>query len=197
MIKAAIYARVSTRDRGQDARNQLEQLRQFAQTQNWTIVQTYIDQESAKSADRCDFRRLLYDASRRRFDVLLFWSLDRLSREGALATLQHLNHLTSYGIQFRSFTEQYLDSCGIFREAVISILAVIAKQEQLRISERTIAGLERARSQGKTLGRPRCRIDAAKLNECIHQGLSLSKAAQRLGVSKATVARLKARATAL
>jgi len=71
------------------------------------------------------------DASQRRFDVLLFWSLDRLSREGALETLQHLNRLTGYGIQWRSLTEQYLDSTGMFREAVISILAVVAKQERI------------------------------------------------------------------
>jgi DNA invertase Pin-like site-specific DNA recombinase len=67
--------------------------------------------------------------------------LDRFSREGALETLTYLQKLTQYGVGYRSFTEQYLDSCGMFREAVISILAVIAKQERVRLSERTIAGL--------------------------------------------------------
>jgi DNA invertase Pin-like site-specific DNA recombinase len=70
--------------------------------------------------------------------VLLFWSLARLSREGVLETLQHLQRLTSYGIAWRSFTEQYLDSTGIFREAVIGILAAIAKQERVRPAERTL-----------------------------------------------------------
>ena len=140
-MKAAIYARVSTSDRRQDPENQLEQLRAFAATQGWEIQGEYIDYESGRSAERAQFRRLFENASRRRFDVVLFWALDRFSREGALATLQHLNQLTSYGVQFRSFTEQYLDSCGIFREAVISILAVIAKQERIRLSERTRAGL--------------------------------------------------------
>ena len=69
-------------------------------------------------------------ASRREFDVLLFWSLDRLSREGTVETLNHLQRLTSYGVHWRSFTEQYLDSTGIFREAVIGILAAVAKQER-------------------------------------------------------------------
>jgi len=69
-------------------------------------------------------------ASQRKFDVLLFWSLDRLSREGVLETLQHLNRLTSHGVNYRSFTEQYFDSCGIFKDAVISILATVAKQER-------------------------------------------------------------------
>jgi DNA invertase Pin-like site-specific DNA recombinase len=87
-------------------------------------------------------------ASRREFDCLLFWSLDRLSREGTVETLNHLQRLTGYGVNYRSFTEQYLDSTGVFKEAVIGILAAVAKQERVRLSERTIAGLERARAQG-------------------------------------------------
>ena len=78
----------------------------------------------------------LWRADGREFDVLLFWSLDRLSREGTVETLNHLQRLTSYGVHWRSFTEQYLDSTGIFREAVIGIHAAVAKQERVRISER-------------------------------------------------------------
>jgi DNA invertase Pin-like site-specific DNA recombinase len=73
---------------------------------------------------------------------------DRFSREGVLPTLKHLELLTSYGVAWKSFTEQYFDSCGIFRDAVISIAATLAKQERLKISERTVAGLERARKAG-------------------------------------------------
>src|SRR5262245_53864036 len=72
-------------------------------------------------------------ASRHEFDLALFWSLDRFSREGVLETLQYLRTLTSYGVGWKSFTEQYLDSCGIFRDAVLSILATIAKQERIRL----------------------------------------------------------------
>src|SRR6202795_2395647 len=102
---------------------------------------------------------MFHDASQRKFDVLLFWALDRLSREGVLETLQHLNRLTSYGIGYRSYSEQYFDSCGIFREAVIAIIATVAKQERVRLSQRVKAGLETARAKGKTLGRPRVAID--------------------------------------
>jgi DNA invertase Pin-like site-specific DNA recombinase len=73
--------------------------------------------------------------------VVLFWSLDRLSREGVLPTLQHLQRLTSYGGGYRGFTEQYFDFCGIFREAVITIIAKVAKQERIPISERVRAVL--------------------------------------------------------
>lgn len=152
-IRCGIYSRVSTSK--QDAENQLRQLREFAHTQGWLVSERtlYVDQITGKHSDRAEFQRMFADASERKFDVLLFWSLDRLSREGALETLQHLNRLTGYGVQWRSLTEQYLDSTGMFRDAVISILAVIAKQERVRLSERTRAGLERARAQGKRLGR--------------------------------------------
>lgn len=83
------------------------------------------------------------DASQGKFDVLLFWALDRLSREGVLETLQHLNRLRSYGVGDRSFTEQYFDSCGSSR-TVIAIVATVAKQERVRISQRVRAGLEMA-----------------------------------------------------
>lgn len=68
--------------------------------------------------------------SQRKFDVLLFWSLDRLSTKGVLETLQHLSRLTGYGVNYRTFAEQYFGSCGIFKDAVISILATIAEQER-------------------------------------------------------------------
>jgi len=134
-MRVALYARVSTKDKGQETENQLRQLRDFAIHSGWTIAAEYIDHESGKISDREQFQQMFEDASRRQFDVLLFWSLDRLSREGVLPTLQHLQRLTSYGIGYRSFTEQYFDSCGIFRDAVIAIFATVAKQERIRISE--------------------------------------------------------------
>src|SRR5438876_10182950 len=161
-IFVAIYSRVSTRDKGQDFTNQLLALREFAAKQGWTIVNEYIDQQSAKDDDRPAFRQMFQDASQRKFDVLLFWSLDRLSREGTVETLQHLQRLTSYGVAWRSFTEQYLDSTGIFKDAVIGILAAVAKQERVRLSERVQAGLERAKAQGRIGGRPKVRRERDK-----------------------------------
>ena len=76
--------------------------------------------------------------------MVLFWALDRFSREGTLATLQHLQKLSRYGVDWRSYQESYLDSCGPFKDVVISLMATLAKQERLRISERTKAGLQRA-----------------------------------------------------
>jgi len=186
-MNAAIYSRVSTKDRGQDTENQIRQLKEFCQTQGWTIVAEYTDQASGKRADRDAFQDMFAAASRREFDVVLFWSLDRFSREGVLATLNHLQRLTAYGVGYRSFTEQYLDSCGVFKDAVISILATVAKQERIRLSERTVAGLERARTKGRVGGRPRIVCDRAKVLELRNSGMSLAKIAAAMELSKTTV----------
>lgn len=192
-MKTAIYARVSTNDGRQDAENQLRQLRVFAATQNWEIVHEYVDLASGKRSERVQFQKMFQTASRREFDVLLFWSLDRLSREGTVETLNHLQRLTSYGVQYRSFTEQYLDSTGIFKEAVIGILAAVAKQERVRLSERTIAGLQRAKAQGRVGGRPKA-ADNYKLVHRVEtmraEGRSIRQIAATVGASPTTVQKL-------
>src|SRR5438270_6074319 len=188
-LRCAIYARVSTKDGRQDVENQLAQLRAFAVTQSWEVVREYVDHESGSTDARPQFKSVFNDASQRRFDVLLFWSLDRLSREGVLATLQHLNRLTSYGVGYRSFTEQYFDSCGIFSDAVIAIIATVAKQERIRISERTKAGLERARRNGKQLGRPKVEVDPTEIRALRAQGLAWAAIARQTGVARSTCQR--------
>jgi DNA invertase Pin-like site-specific DNA recombinase len=194
MMKTAIYARVSTKNGRQDTENQLRQLRAFAATQGWTVGHEYVDRASGKRGDREQFQKMFSAASCRDFDILLFWSLDRLSREGVLETLNHLQRLTSYGVNYRSYTEQYLDSTGIFKEAVIGILAAIAKQERVRLSERTIAGLERAKAQGRVGGRPKAE-DAeprlvAHISKLRSEGHSIRSIAGKVEKSPNTVLRL-------
>ena len=106
-----------------------------------------------------------------------------------LATLKHLQRLTDYGVNYKSYTEQYLDSCGIFRDAVIGILATVAKQEQVRISERVTAGLRRARREGRVGGRPKVVVSTTKIRRLADQGLSAVQIGARLGCSRMTVAR--------
>jgi len=192
MINVAIYARVSTKDKGQDCENQLRELRQFVERHcdEWVFYQEYVDYASGGDADRQMFQQLFADAAQRRFDLVLFWSLDRFSREGVLETLQYLQRLTKNGVDWWSLKEEYLRSVGVFRDAVLSILATIAKQERIRLSERVKAGLERARAEGKSLGRPRVVVDRQKVLELRHQGLALWQIGDRLGVSKSSVGRI-------
>jgi DNA invertase Pin-like site-specific DNA recombinase len=125
--KVALYARVSTKDGRQDTENQLLALREYCAKQGWQIAAEYVDHETGGTSKRVHFRQMFSDARLRKFDLVLFWSLDRLSREGVSATLGHLERLTGYGIGWRSYTEEYLDSTGVFRDAVIAVLAAIAK----------------------------------------------------------------------
>jgi DNA invertase Pin-like site-specific DNA recombinase len=187
----ALYARVSTKDKGQDTENQLAQLRAFCAKQGWTITKEYIDHVSGKTAHkRNQFTAMLAAAARREFDLVLFWSLDRFSREGVLPTLKQLELITSYGVAWKSFTEQYFDSCGIFRDAIISIAATLAKQERVKISERTIAGLERARREGRVGGRPQRVVDRERLRRLRAAGKSLREISEETGVSVMTASRI-------
>jgi DNA invertase Pin-like site-specific DNA recombinase len=189
-MRVAIYCRVSTGDGRQSPENQRIALREFcARQEGWEVTHEYTDEMSGGRADRQQFQRMFEDASKRRFDTLLFWSLDRLTREGVLPTLQYLTRLSDYGVAWRSFTEPFLDSTGVFRDAVISILATIAKQEKIRISERTRAGLERARRRGATIGRPRLDVDVDQLKELRERGLSWAEIQRQSGVCRSTAQR--------
>ena len=190
MTRCALYVRVSTGK--QETENQAHTLRQFAASQGWEIVATHSDEISGGKGERQrpGFRALMDAASRREFDVLLFWALDRFSREGVLPTLQYLQRLDSYGVAWRSFSEQYLDSTGMFKDAVISIMATIAKQERIRLSERTRAGVERARREGKTLGRPRIAADAGMIREMRSRGCNWSEISRTARVTRATCQKL-------
>jgi DNA invertase Pin-like site-specific DNA recombinase len=151
-MKVGIYARVSTRDK-QEIENQLSQLRQYCERNGYEVFGEYIDTESESNPDRTRFRAMFSEAYQKKFDTVLFWALDRFSREGARDTINYLSQLESYGVNFISYTEPYLNSIGVFKEAIISILATLAKQEKIRIQERVRAGLERAKAKGAKLGK--------------------------------------------
>jgi DNA invertase Pin-like site-specific DNA recombinase len=188
-MKVAIYARVSTKDKGQDTENQLHQLRAFAE-QHGTIYRVYTEQESGGKADRTEFKHLLLEAYQKRFDLVVFWRLDRFSREGALATLRYLKELKDHGVNYKSFTEPYLDSLGPFGDVIVSMLATIAAQDLIKISENTKAALAKKKVAGVQLGAP------AKSTEIIAQvrrlkasGASNQAIARALKMSPSTVAK--------
>ena len=189
-MKVAIYARTSTDDGRQELTNQTRELHTYAERMGWTVVAEFHDQVSGRKAERPQLQNALEAGRKRQYDVLLFWSLDRLSRQGVLPTLLSLNQLSQYGVKYRSLQEQWIDSLGAFSDAVIGILATVAKFEAERLSSRVRSGLDRARSQGKVLGRPRAVIDLTKLVKLRTQGLSLRQIAARTGRSPMTVQRL-------
>lgn len=153
----AIYVRVSTSK--QDADNQLLQLRKYCTFHSILEHDVYLDIISGKETSRPEYDRLFIDASKGLFNLVLFWDLSRFSRSGTLFTLQKLRELDNLGIAWKSFQEPYLDSIGQFKDVVISIMSTLAKIEREKISERTKAGLERTKSKGTKLGRPKGKKD--------------------------------------
>ena len=189
-MKTALYVRISTADKGQNPTNQLRPLRSFAETQGWEVAAEYIDTMSGTKANRPQFRAMLEAASRREFDTLLFWSLDRFSREGVVETLNSLKRLSDYGVKYRSLQESYIDTTNPFGDLLAAFVAKIAAMERERIRERVVAGLERARAEGKTLGRPKAAIRAERVLALHRRGLSLRQIAAETGTSAMTAQRI-------
>jgi putative DNA-invertase from lambdoid prophage Rac len=182
-MRAAIYARVSTVD--QEPENQLQELRRYVEARGWSKVE-YVDRGVSGAKDRRPaLDQLLADAKRRRFDVLVCWRLDRLGR-----SLKHLitllDELQSLGVAFVSLAEG-IDATTPAGKLQMHILGAIAEFERERIRERVLAGLQRARTQGRRLGRPRARVPIDALQKV--SGLSVEEAASALRVSRSTLKR--------
>jgi len=160
-MKVAIYSRVSTIE--QNPENQLNQLRSLALAQGGEVVEEYVDYTSGGRSDREGFLKMLCDADKREFDLLLIWSLDRLSREGISNTLGYLERLKRAGVSVQSLQESWLNTRdnGV-GQLLIAIFSWVAKQERERIRERVVAGLKRAKKEGKKLGRPIGKKDSRK-----------------------------------
>ena len=181
--RAAIYARVSALD--QEPENQLAELRRYVAARGWTAVE-FVDRGISGSRDRRPaLDAVLTDIKRRQFDVLVCWRLDRLGRSlKHLVTL--LDELQALGVAFVSLQEG-IDATTPAGKLQMHILAAIAEFERARIAERVMAGLARAKKQGKKLGRPKRIISEAVLARV--RGLSIREAAKRLGVSRSTAHR--------
>lgn len=127
-MQVAIYVLVSTSSNKQDNDNQFHKLRAFA-AQYGTVYKVYVDQESIDKAHRTGFKYLLQAAYKKEFDLVVFWCLNRFSYGGALATLRCLKELSAHGIDYKSYTEPYLDSLSPCGDAIIAMLSTIVAQD--------------------------------------------------------------------
>jgi DNA invertase Pin-like site-specific DNA recombinase len=195
-MRVAIYARVSTDDRGQDPENQLRELRDWCANAGHTIVGEYIDHESGrKGADkRRQFAALFDHAAKRKFDCVVFWALDRFSREGMVRTIMHLQRLASHSVTFHSYTEPHLATDNeLVRNILLALLSSLAKVEAQKISDRTKAGMARAKANGVKVGRPRLTIELRQqITRRADKGETPYAIAKALGIDRHTVAKYAA-----
>jgi putative DNA-invertase from lambdoid prophage Rac len=195
-MKIALYARVSTSDRDQDPLTQLLPLRDFCAAQGWEIFSEYVDQAPANDlAHRTQWRQLLDDAAKRKFSVVLVFKLDRTFR-----SVKHMHDTLAawelVGVSFQSLREQFDTSTALGR-LLLNLLASLAEFELELIRERVKAGMERARRQGRRIGRPRV-IDrrgfqsrfGAILERLLKGDISRRQAAKELNIGYATLKRL-------
>lgn len=153
MRKVCVYSRVSTGE--QDTDNQTTMLTEWAKQRGFELMAVYKEQESAwKAGHQRELARLMADARRGKFDTVLVWALDRLSREGALAILSLVHRLGTYGVKVISYQESWTEAPGEIGELLYALTGWVARMESRRRSERTKAGLARAIREGKKLGRP-------------------------------------------
>jgi putative DNA-invertase from lambdoid prophage Rac len=196
-VKVAIYARVSTSDKEQDPVTQLLPLREFVSNQGWQIFGEFVDKVPATDiAHRTAWHELLEAASRRKLDLLLVWRMDRAFRS-VLDAATTLERLRTWGVGLRSYAEPWLDTTSPFGEALYYITVAYAQLERGILRERVKAGMERARKQGRRIGRPRVtdrkgfdKRFGAVLERLSKGQVSRRRAAIELGIGYATLKRL-------
>ena len=186
-MKTAIYARVSTDEQTTD--NQVIELKEVADRNGWEIEAIYADTISGAKSKRPQLDKLMKAIMRKEIDMVMVWSVDRLGR-----SLQHLTTLLSdihsKGVDLY-LHQQGIDTTTPSGKMMFQLCGVFAEFERSLIRERVLAGLERARSQGKRLGRPPVPpITVTKIKRLREEGLSLRKIAMQVGISTSKVHQL-------
>jgi len=185
-MKVAIYARVSTTNKGQDVDLQLRDLRAYIETRKLTVFAEYIDKGVSGTKDtRPALDQLMNDARKRRFNMVLVWRFDRFARS-TRHLVTALDEFRTLGIDFVSFQEN-IDTTTPMGRAMFSIVAAMAQFEAEIIRERVMAGIANARAKGKRLGRPAARIDTDKLVSLRKEGRSYRQIASETGIPKSVV----------
>jgi DNA invertase Pin-like site-specific DNA recombinase len=183
-MRIGIYARVSTKD--QSCELQLRDLRTYCAARGFEPAREYIDvgQSGAKES-RPELNKLMDDARKRQFDVIVVWRFDRFARSTKHLLLA-LEEFRSLGIQFISYQEN-IDTSSALGQALFTIVSAVAQLERDLIRERVSAGIRNARANGKKLGRPKSAVDRERILELKAQGSSLRQIAAKLGIGYGTV----------
>jgi DNA invertase Pin-like site-specific DNA recombinase len=183
-MRAAIYARVSTKD--QNCELQLRDLRAFCVARSFTLMREFVDVgESGAKDSRPQLNELMAAARKRQIDAVLVWRFDRFARSTKHLLLA-LEEFRSLGVQFISYQEN-IDTSTPLGQALFTIVAAVAQLERDLIRERVSAGVRNARNNGKQLGRPRRIVSQDEIRRLRSEGTSLRQIAARLGIGYGTV----------
>jgi len=188
--RLALYARVSTKNNGQDPETQLLALREYAKARRLEVFSEYVDNGISGSKDsRPALNRLMTDARKRRFDVVIVARFDRFARSTRHLVLA-LEEFNALGIDFISLSES-IDTSTPMGKMVYTVIAAVAELERSLIRERVMMGINRARAEGTRLGRPPgSKADTKRIQILKSQGLSTRQIASEMNVSKSTISRL-------
>jgi DNA invertase Pin-like site-specific DNA recombinase len=185
-MRAAIYARVSTSNNGQDPRVQTREIREYCERRGWQIAGEYVDAGISGAKDsRPELNKLMADAHRRRFDAVVVWKFDRFARSVS-HLLRALENFNALGVGFVSLSEQ-IDTSTPTGKIVFTVLGAVAELERSLIAERVRAGLRNAKAKGTRLGRPRISVDASRVARLRAEGRTVREIAVTLGVSRSLV----------
>src|SRR5216683_1282195 len=183
--RAVLYSRVSTLHHGQDPEVQSREIREYCQRRGWPLVGEYVDAGiSGAKERRPQLDRLIADAHKRKFDVVVVWKFDRFARSVS-HLLRALENFRALGIEFVSLSEQ-IDTSTPTGKMIFTVLGAVAELERSLIAERVRAGLRNARAKGKRLGRPRKISSAETVVRLRNEGASWRAIGRKLGVSAAT-----------
>ena len=184
--RVALYARVSTLDKGQDPETQLRPLREYAQRRGFAVVEEYVDQASGTSEERTQYKSMMAAAKKRQLDAVLVWRYDRFARS-TQALVNALKEFQSLGVDFISYQEN-IDTTTPTGELIFHVMASLAQFESALISQRVRAGMARAKAQGKHVARPRLALaKQAAIAQLLSAGLSMNQVSKQLGVAYGTV----------
>ena len=191
-VRAAIYARVSTANNGQDPSMQTREIREYCERRGWQVVGEYVDLGiSGAKEKRVELDRLMADGHRRRFDAVVVWKFDRFARSVS-HLLRALETFKALGIEFVSLSEQ-VDTSTPTGKMVFTVLGAVAELERSLIAERVRAGLRNAKAKGKQLGRPRVEVDLTRIKSLRSEGWSWVAIGVEMGIGEGTARRASSR----
>jgi DNA invertase Pin-like site-specific DNA recombinase len=183
--RAVLYSRVSTLNHGQDPEVQSREIREYCQRRGWPLVGEYVDAGiSGAKERRPQLDRLIADAHKRKFEVVVVWKFDRFARSVS-HLLRALENFRALGVEFVSLSEQ-IDTSTPTGKMIFTVLGAVAELERSLIAERVRAGLRHAQAKGKRLGRPKATVNPAQIAALRAQGVPWRQVGLRLGVSAAT-----------